>query len=192
MSAKFTKGDSIRSTRTITPMRRVASEPKTHSVDGPRSGNTMNGMPGYINAHQTESMDHARGGKGFGPHREGPVGKRGSSGAKSMGKSGNATGTTVKNYKSASTDSAGSLHGNSNTGGHHVHTKSRGGPMPGQKPPPTSKGILGGTVRRAGLDVKRNERSSGFQATIGHAGRMEKLAGRAKTSYEGRRKSSMY
>lgn len=188
MAAKFTAGDSIRSTRTTASMHPKPNvRTRSHSLEG---GNTMSGMPGYINAHQTESMDHARGGKGFGPRREGPVGKRGSSGAGHMGKS-DATGTVTRSYKASSTDSAGSIKGNQNTGAYHVHTKSRSGPMPGQKPPPTSKGILGGTVRRAGIDVHQ-ERSAGFQAAIGHPGRMERMKGRARTSAEGRRKSSMY
>lgn len=188
MAAKFTAGDSIKTTRFISaknppPNVRTSS----HTL---KSGTTMAGMPGYINAHQTEDMGHAKGGKGFGPHREEYIGKRGSSGAKGMGKG--ATGTTTKDYKSSSTDSAGSIHGNSNTGAHMVHTKNRTTSMPGQKAPPTSKGILGGTVRAAGIDRGSNKRSAGFKAATGHAGRMESLSGKARTSYEGRRKSSMY
>lgn len=192
MPAKFTQGDSIRTTRATHNFSHDPPEPKTHSVDGPRRGNTMNGMPGYINAHQTESMAHARGGKGFGPHREGSVGKRGSSGAKGMGKEARAGGTTIKSYHECSTAEAGTLKGNDSTGAHHVHTKSKSR-MPGQKAPPTSKGILGGTIRKAGID---NVRSKGFQASIGHngghRGRMERLSGSAKTHAEGRRKSVMY
>jgi hypothetical protein len=190
MAAKFTAGDSIKSTREITNQR-PKSNARTHSHDGPKAGNTMNGMPGYINAHQDESMSHAKGGKGFGPHREGPVGKRGSSGAKSMGKS--KTGTTTPSYHADSTRSAGTLKEPNNTGSNKVHTRSTGGPMPGQKPPPTSKGILGGTVRKAGIDQTKTK---GFQAAIGHdtghKGRMEHLSGRARTHAEGRRKSVMY
>ncbi len=191
MAAKFTQGTSLRTTKSTRNFTHDPAEPKTRSVDGPRGGNTMNGMPGYINAHQTESMDNARGGKGIGPHREGSIGKRGSSGAKGMASASEATGTVTKSYKSSSTRSAGAIKGNDSTGAHHVHTKVRGS-MPGQKAPPTSKGILGGTVRAAGIDRGSNRRSAGFQAAIGHAGRMEKLSGKARTSFEGRRKSSMY
>lgn len=157
-----------------------------------KKGNTMAGMPGYIDAHQTEAMDGARGGKGVGPHREGPVGKRGSSGAKNLGKS-NATGTVTRSYHESSTGRAGPIKSNERDGTKHVHTKARHS-MPGQKAPPTSKGKLGGTIKAAGID--RNKRSAGFQAAIGHAsghpGRMERLSGHAKTHAEGRRKSSMY
>ena len=183
MAAKFTKGDSITTTHT------------TRQFNGPprmKTKNSMNGMPGYINAHQTESLDHARGGKGVGPHREAPIGEKGGSGAKSMAKESKGCGTVTKDYKSSSIRSAGTLKSNTETGAHHVHTKTRGR-MPGQKEPPTSKGILGGTVRKAGID---NVRSKGFQAAIGHnaghRGRMERLAGSAKTHAEGRRKSVMY
>jgi hypothetical protein len=161
-------------------------------VDGPKRGNTLNGMPGYITAHEPENMGHAKGGKGFGPHREGPLGKKGSSGAKRMGK-GKAAGTTIANYKSASTDSAGSLKGNTTTGARTVHTANRTSKMPGQKPPPTTSGNI--TGRRVGIDMAvhraKNEAAAHDQPE-GHPGRMERLRGHAKTSMEGRRKSSMY
>ncbi len=191
MPAKFTQGTSLRTTKATRNFSHDPPEPKTHSVDGPRGGNTMNGMPGYINAHQSENMGHAKGGKGFGPHREGPVGEKGGSGAKSMAKAGNAPGMSTRNYKSASTDSAGSLHGNSNIGAKHVHTGNRTHKMPGQKAPPTSKGILGGTVQRAGLNAFKG---GGIHAVVpkGSGGKMEKLRGHTQTTSEGRRKSSMY
>jgi hypothetical protein len=199
MAAKFTQGDSIKSTRSIAPQGRRAQEPETRSKgDGsPKGGNTMNGMPGYIDAHQPESMGHAKGGKGFGPHREGAIGEKGGSGAKAMGK-GKAVGTTVRNYKSVSTDSAGSLKGNESTGEHHVHTGNRTHKMPGQKAPPTTSGNI--TGRRVGIDMKSHDRKNDVAAGIGrgehqregHKGRMESMKGRAQTSWEGRRKSSMY
>lgn len=188
MAARFTHGDSEKTTRNLTaksPPPNVHT--KSHVLNG---GNTMSGQPGFINAHQTENMGHAKGGQGFGPHREGSVGQHGKSRAKSMGKG--ATGTTTSSYHSDSTGSAGTLKHGSKVGSHHIHTSNRSKVMPGQKPPPTSKGKLGGTIRAAGIDRGHNERSAGYQAAIGHAGRMEKLSGRAKTHAEGRRKSVMY
>ncbi len=176
MAAKFTAGDSIHSTRT-TDSQHHPKEPKTHSVDGPRRGNTMNGMPGYINADQSTDMGGAKGGKGFGPHREGSVGERGGSGAKSMGRAGKAPGTVTKNYKSASTGKAGPLKSNTDDGGHHVHTANRSKAFPGKGAPVSKSGF--GRERAAGIDMKGG-------------GKMEKLSGKARTSYEGRRKSMMY
>lgn len=132
MAAKFTKGDSLHTTRTTAqqnPPKNVQA--KSHTLEG---GNTMSGMPGFIESHASKDSGGMKGGKAFGPHRGGPIGEKGGSGAKSMGKEGKAPGTTVKNYRSASTGSAGTLKGG--------------------------------------------------------AGKMEKLT--ARTSAEGRRKSSMY
>jgi hypothetical protein len=102
MAAKFTKGDSVHTTNTT-----------THK-DPPRNvgGNTMQGMPGHIDAGQSTASGGMKGGKGFGPHKGGPIGQKGGSGAKSMGKAKDAPGTTTKDYKSASTGRAGTLKGN--------------------------------------------------------------------------------
>lgn len=184
MAAKFNAGESIRTTRATKNFSHDPPEPKTHSVDGPRRGNTMNGMPGYINAHQKEDLGGAKGGKGFGPHREGSVGERGGSGAKSMGKDGKATGTMTRSYHASSTGKAGAIKGNATTGEQHVHTGNRSKGMPGQKAPPTAVGkIGGGHERAAGIDLAHAKQSRG---------KMESLSGRAKTSSEGRRKSVMY
>lgn len=191
MAAKFTRGDSEHTTRSLfqqNPPKNVKS--RSHSLE---SGNTMSGMPGYINAHQSENMDGARGGKGVGPHREAPVGKRGSSGAKHMAKAHEATGTVTKDYRKSSTRSEGTLKDASHTGSHHIHTKTKSHGMPGQKAPPTSFGSI--TGQRVGIDMKEHRAKNQEAADHiprGHAGRMEKLKGHARTSYEGRRKSSMY
>jgi hypothetical protein len=190
MAAKFTKGDSESTTRS-TYQKNPPKNVRTRS-ESLKGGSTMAGMPGYINAHQSESMDHARGGKGVGPHREGSVGKRGSSGAKGMGKG--ADGTTTKSYRAASTRSEGTLKGASSTGSHHVHTKERRVSMPGQKAPPTTSGNI--TGRRVGIDMAEH-RAKNREAIItggneGHRGRMERLSGTAKTRSEGRRRSVMY
>src|SRR5580693_268081 len=109
MAAKFTKGDSVKTTITSSqknPPPNVSG--KSHSL---RSGNTMSGMPGHIDAGMSKDTGGMKGGKAFGPHRGGPIGEKGGSGAKSMGKAKDAPGTTVKNYKSASTGSAGTIKG---------------------------------------------------------------------------------
>lgn len=111
MAAKFTTGDSTKTTVTTAqkhPPRNV--EAKSRALDG---GNTMSGMPGHINAHMSQSSGGMKGGKAFGPHKGGPIGEKGGSGAKSMGKAKNAPGTTISNYKSASTGRAGTLKGDS-------------------------------------------------------------------------------
>lgn len=192
MAAKFTKGDSVQTTRSTyqrNPPPNVRT--RSHSLKG---GSTMPGMPGYINAHQSESMDHARGGKGFGPHREEEVGKRGSSGAKHMAKAGEATGTVTKSYHSASTRAAGGEKDPNSTGSHHVHTKTKSRSMPGQKPPPTTSGNI--TGQRVGIDMKehqaKNQEAADHLPRAGHRGRMERLSGTVKTRSEGRRKSVMY
>jgi hypothetical protein len=186
MAAKFTKGDSVHTTNT------------TAQKNPPKNvgGNTMKGMRGYIDAHARKDMGGAKGGKGVGPHREGPIGERGGSGVKGMAKAGNAPGMSTKNYKSASTDSAGSLQEPNDTGSHKVHTANRTHKMPGQKAPPTSSGSI--TGQRVGIDAAAHRAKNNIAAGIGrdsqagHSGRMESLKGRAQTSWEGRRKSSMY
>jgi hypothetical protein len=161
MAARFTKGDSVQSTRQISPQKRVAREPpaKSHVLS---RGNTMSGMPGYIDAHQSENMGGARGGKGFGPHREAPVGRHG--GHNSVDHPREPTGTMVKDYKRSSTGRPGPYKMNTNDGGKHVHTGLHHSvhKQAGQKAPPTAHGII----------------------APGHRGRMERLVGRAKTSWE--------
>src|ERR1700677_1944410 len=101
MVAKFTAGDSRRSTRTTANMRAQTDAKATSHVL--KSGNTMSGMPGYINAHEPQNMGGAKGGKGFGPHREGPIGERKGSGARTMAKAKDAPGMSTTNYKASST-----------------------------------------------------------------------------------------
>jgi len=111
MAAKFTKGDSVHTTNTTAPQRPPKNvEAKSHALD---RGNTMSGMPGYIGTGLSKDSGGMKGGKAFGPHRGGPIGEKGGSGAKSMGKAKDAPGTVEKNYKSASTGRAGTLKGDS-------------------------------------------------------------------------------
>lgn len=109
MAAKFTHGDSTKTTVTTAqknPPRNAHT--KSHALEG---GNTMSGMPGHIDAGMSASSGGMKGGKAFGPHKGGPIGEKGGSGAKSMGKAKDAPGTVVRNYKSASTGRPGTLKG---------------------------------------------------------------------------------
>lgn len=107
MAAKFAEKMSIHSTRD-TASEFHPKEPKTSSY-GAKGGNTMSGMPGFINAGQTKASGGMKGGKSISPKKEGPIGRKGGSGAKSMGMAKAAPGTTTKSYRSASTGSAGKM-----------------------------------------------------------------------------------
>jgi hypothetical protein len=67
--------------------------------------NTMKGMPGYICSDQSASTGGMKGGKGSGPKREGPIGKRGSSGPFPA----TAKGTVTRSYKKDSTGHPGRI-----------------------------------------------------------------------------------
>lgn len=98
MAAKFTHGASISQTNSI------------KAAGGSHSGKiTLQGMPGHIKTGQTTSSAKLTGGGGSGPKREGPIGKRGSSGAASMAKASKGAGTVVKSYRAASTGQAGKM-----------------------------------------------------------------------------------
>jgi hypothetical protein len=92
-AACFAPGMSIEATRTIT------SRNPTFNTR-----NTMKGMPGHIKTGQSAS-EGGKGGKGAGPKREGPIGKRGSSGPfPSISK-----GTVTRSYKADSTGHPGRM-----------------------------------------------------------------------------------
>jgi hypothetical protein len=85
MAARFTKGDSIQSTRETspTPARHVEPRTKSHTL---RGGSTMPGMPGFIKAGANgERGGNAQGGKSIAPKwppksrgsRESEIGKKG-------------------------------------------------------------------------------------------------------------------
>ena len=99
MAAKFTKGDSIKTT--------ITSSQKHPPPNV--GGNTMHGMPGYINAGVSKESGSMKGGKGVGPKREGPIGRKGGSGVERLAKA--APGMSVKSYKAESTGRAGTLKG---------------------------------------------------------------------------------
>src|SRR5271155_3273469 len=113
MAVKFTKGDSIKSTRFIS-----SQHPTPNTIHGHGHGKA-GGMPGYINAHQPQSSAHIKGGNSISPHREGYIGKRGES-ARFPATS---AGTIDRNVLTKGPHK-GSVHGNTNTGAHKVHTGS--------------------------------------------------------------------
>lgn len=105
MAAKFTAGDSMKSTRS-TNSQHHPGEPKTSSY-GAKSGNTMSGMPGFINSGQTKASGGMKGTSSISPKKGGPIGRKGGSGAKGLAKA--APGMSTKSYRAASTGSAGKM-----------------------------------------------------------------------------------
>jgi hypothetical protein len=105
MGAKFTKGDSVKTTRTLSAKNPLPDVRTASHVLEP--GSTMPGMPSHIKAGQSDSRGSAQGGKGVGPKREGPIGHKGGSGAKKLAKA--APGMSTKSYKSESTGHPGRL-----------------------------------------------------------------------------------
>jgi hypothetical protein len=155
VASRFTQGTSERTTR-------ITSKP---AVD-PKPG--MHGMPGYVKTGQDASSGGLASSKSVDAHREGPIGKRGSAGVKSM--DGNkARGSMDKNYRATSTGPGGSIKantavgqkGSSRTGGSEKEGPARGAPTRGAPQ-------YGGTA----------------PSPKGHAGRMESMRGRARTSWE--------
>lgn len=194
MGARFTKGDSTKTTRTLTPLHR-STEPRTHSKgpvphETPKPRNTMNGMPGHINAHEPDDMGHAKGGSGAGPHREGYIGKEtGAHHAREGGKY--APGTEVKSYRKASTGKAGSYKKTDYIGGRHVHTANRGRVGEGAAHKDKTHAVAQGKIAGAGIGHTKAPFGTGKGQ---HAGRMESLRGKATTSFErkGSKRSVMY
>ena len=208
MDARFTKGDSVQTTRTIPPKVRVAKEPPTKAIGPkgvPRHGNTMSGMPGHINAHEREDMGGAKGGKGAGPHREGFIGERGRKNNEGhIYRDG--AGTQTKDYRKLSTGKAGTYKKADHIGKHDVHTANRGTMTEhvsgSSEATPQSKGH----IHRAGIGSGKSQpkfgtglghkggRKAGSTERVraaGHDGRMERLRGHSKTSSEGRGKSRL-
>lgn len=99
MAIAFTRGDSVKTTRTI-----------TKAAVG-HKGNSMKGMPGHIKTGQDTSSGGLASSPGMGPKREGPIGKKGSTGAKHFSAS-QARGSADKSYRATSTGPAGKIVGN--------------------------------------------------------------------------------
>lgn len=156
MASRFTQGTSEHTTRIITKK----------SVD-PKPG--MHGMPGFVKTGQDTSAGGLANMKGSGPHREGPIGKKGSSGPLYADQR-KFRGSSDKSYRATSTGPGGSVkrdtdigsRGSSGRGGSEREGPQRGKPTRGAPQ-------YGGTA------------SVGSR---GSGGKMESLRGRAKTSWE--------
>lgn len=96
MAIAFTKGDSTTTTRRIT-------KPAVG-----HKGNSMKGMPGHIKAGQDTSSGGLTNSAGIGPKKEGPIGKKGSTGVKHFSAS-QARGSADKSYRATSTGPAGKI-----------------------------------------------------------------------------------
>lgn len=147
MAARFTQGASIQTTRTTRPPNKVA----------PPQSNSMKGLPGFVKTKQDASDGGLTDAKGVGPHREGPIGRKGHGGAGYMD-GGKFRGSSDKSYRATSTGPAGSI--SSNKGTPHAR----------------------GASEKEG--PKRGKPSRGAPQIGGGRGTMESLRGRAKFSSE--------
>lgn len=150
---------------------------------GGSKGSTLHaGMPGYIDAkgdgpklRGEESKYRGTKGEGFGPHSEGSIGKRGK-GETSSRLYRDGKGMITKSYHADSTGRPGTIRSNG-------------------KAPPKSAGASDGHMTAKGHigGPSHGSAATGHHAQPkGHPGRMEHMVGRAKTAFEGRRKSRMY
>lgn len=145
MAVRFTIGTNTKSTRDTAQAGKVPAVQK----------NSMKGLPGYVKTTQDASDGGLKNKSGIGPHREGSIGKRGSSGAASMD-AGKFRGSSDKSYRATSTGPAGKI--------------------------ATNKGA---PATRSGSEKegpKRGKPTSGFHQ--GGSGKMESLRGKARTSWE--------
>ncbi len=158
MASRFTQGTNEKTTRVIVKK----------AVD-PRPG--MHGMPGYVKTGQDGSSGGLASSKGSGPHREGPIGKKGSSGPL-YADTQKFRGSSDKSYRATSTGPGGTVKKDTDIGSRgssRVGGSEREGPQRGK--PTRGAPQYGGTA------------SVGSHGT-GHKGRMESMKGRAKTSWE--------
>ena len=157
---RFTQGTSEKTTRTT-------SKPAVNPMRGSM------GMPGFVKTGQDASSGGLASSKGVGPHREGPIGKRGSSGVLNADTR-KAVGSTDKSYRATSTGPGGTVkkdtdigsRGSSRVGGSEREGPARGKPTRGAP-------MYGGT---ASVGSRGTGKAS--------AGKMESLRGRARTSWE--------
>ena len=155
--ARFTQGTSEHTTR-------ITSKPAVNPMRGSM------GMPGYIKTGQDASSGGLATGKGNGPHREGPIGKKGSSGISNMDGS-KARGSMDRSYRATSTGPGGSVKSDTNIGSRgssRLGGSEKEGPARGK--PTRGAPMYGGTASVGG--------------SRGGAGKMESLKGRARTSWE--------
>lgn len=144
MAIRFTQGASLRATRVI-------SKPAVNPEK-----NSMKGMRGYITTGQDTSDGGLKDKSGIGPKREGPIGKKGGSGAANMD-SGKFRGSSDKSYRATSTGKPGRVVSNKSSPSRSMSEKE--GPA-------------------------RGKPSRGAPQYGGSGGKMESLRGRAKFSME--------
>jgi hypothetical protein len=178
-AARFTKGDSIRSTRTPTAI----NPPPNKSGHSPnlRSGSTMPGLPGFIDAHDPKDYAHARGGRSMGepPAAGRYIGKRGASGVSHMDNaSSRSAGTMVKGQSLTKDRRPGSYKQNTHTGSfgsNKLTHQGEGGTTAAGSIPGGGKG---------GARWGKGVRQTGTQGRVSglSGGTMESMKGRAKVS----------
>jgi len=98
MSVRFSQGQSMKTTETT---RQFGKSPSVQR-------NSMKGMPGHIKSGQDASDGGLTNSGGIGPKREGPIGKRGSSGSPRMDTA-KFRGSSDKSYRATSTGPAGRI-----------------------------------------------------------------------------------
>lgn len=187
MAARFTHGDSIKSTRTLSRTNNAGrKEPPAKNHAKLPHHNTMTGMPGYIDAHPHVKIDGAKGGHGAGPKREGLIGRHGESERFKA----TSHGTIAKDaIHGEHKGHVGGIKSNLKDGTHHLHTKNVSHKMTNPGSPPTSHGKIPGGGKHAGIGHSAGAK---FGTGVGQGGRMEKLKGSVRTASEGRKKSVMY
>lgn len=99
MAIAFTKGDSVKTTRTI-----------TKAAVG-HKGNSMKGLPGFIKTGQDASSGGLKNSSGIGPHKPGPIGSKGGGSVKSHFTAAKSRGSADKSYRATSTGAAGKISG---------------------------------------------------------------------------------
>jgi hypothetical protein len=97
MAIAFTKGDSLKTTRTL-----------TKAAVG-HQGNSMKGMPGHIKTGQDTSSGGLKNSSGIGPHKPGPIGKKGATSVKAHFTAAKSRGSSDKSYRATSTGPAGKI-----------------------------------------------------------------------------------
>jgi hypothetical protein len=108
MGARFYKGASVKVTETT----RAPAGQAQHKASTIKSG-----MPGYIKTGQDTSSSGLASSKGVGPHREGPVGKKGGHNGNFLNKAGQFGGSSDKSYRATSTGPAGKVRPNADNRG---------------------------------------------------------------------------
>lgn len=99
MAIAFTKGDSVKTTRTI-----------TKAAVG-HKGNSMKGLPGFIKTGQDTSSGGLTNSSGVGPKKPGPIGQKGGGSVKQHFTAAKSRGSSDKSYRATSTGPAGKISG---------------------------------------------------------------------------------